>query len=389
MNLHEYQAKQLFAEYGLPVSTGIAVDNGPDAKAAAENIGGDKWVVKAQVHAGGRGKAGGVRLVDSPADAQAFAEEWLGKNLITYQTDANGQPVSKILVESCTDIAQELYLGAVVDRATRRVVFMASTEGGVEIEKVAEETPEKILKAIIDPMTGAQPFQGRDLAFRLGLNSGQVKQFTSLFLGLAKLFEDFDLALLEINPLVITAEGNLHCLDGKINIDSNAMYRQPKLREMHDPSQEDAREAHAAEWELNYVALDGNIGCMVNGAGLAMGTMDIVQLHGGSPANFLDVGGGATKERVTEAFKIILSDTNVKAVLVNIFGGIVRCDLIAEGIIGAVHEVGVAVPVVVRLEGNNAELGRKVLSDSGLNIIAATSLTDAAEKVVAAAGGAE
>ena len=388
MNLHEYQAKQLFAEYGLPVSTGIAVDNGPDAKAAAEKIGGDKWVVKAQVHAGGRGKAGGVRLVDSPAEAQFFAEEWLGKNLVTYQTDANGQPVSKILVESCTDIAQELYLGAVVDRATRRIVFMASTEGGVEIEKVAEETPEKILKAIIDPMTGAQPFQGRDLAFRLGLNSEQVKQFTKLFLGLAKLFEDFDLALLEINPLVITDQGNLHCLDGKINIDSNAMYRQPKLKEMHDPSQEDAREAHAAEWELNYVALDGNIGCMVNGAGLAMGTMDIVQLHGGSPANFLDVGGGATKERVTEAFKIILSDTNLKAVLVNIFGGIVRCDLIAEGIIGAVHEVGVEVPVVVRLEGNNAELGRQVLSDSGLNIIAATSLTDAAEKVVAAAGGA-
>ena len=389
MNLHEYQAKQLFAEYGLPVSTGIAVDNGPDAKAAAEKIGGDKWVVKAQVHAGGRGKAGGVRLVDSPAEAQSFAEEWLGKNLVTYQTDANGQPVSKILVESCTDIAQELYLGAVVDRATRRIVFMASTEGGVEIEKVAEETPEKILKAIIDPMTGAQPFQGRDLAFRLGLNSDQVKQFTKLFLGLAKLFEDFDLALLEINPLVITDQGNLHCLDGKINIDSNAMYRQPKLKEMHDPTQEDAREAHAAEWELNYVALDGNIGCMVNGAGLAMGTMDIVQLHGGSPANFLDVGGGATKERVTEAFKIILSDTNVNAVLVNIFGGIVRCDLIAEGIIGAVHEVGVEVPVVVRLEGNNAELGRQVLSDSGLNIIAATSLTDAAEKVVAAAGGAQ
>jgi len=389
MNLHEYQAKQLFAEYGLPVSTGIAVDNGPDAKAAAEKIGGDKWVVKAQVHAGGRGKAGGVRLVDSPAEAQSFAEEWLGKNLVTYQTDANGQPVSKILVESCTDIAQELYLGAVVDRATRRIVFMASTEGGVEIEKVAEETPEKILKAIIDPMTGAQPFQGRDLAFRLGLNSDQVKQFTKLFLGLAKLFEDFDLALLEINPLVITDQGNLHCLDGKINIDSNAMYRQPKLKEMHDPTQEDAREAHAAEWELNYVALDGNIGCMVNGAGLAMGTMDIVQLHGGSPANFLDVGGGATKERVTEAFKIILSDTNVKAVLVNIFGGIVRCDLIAEGIIGAVHEVGVEVPVVVRLEGNNAELGRQVLSDSGLNVIAATSLTDAAEKVVAAAGGAQ
>jgi succinyl-CoA synthetase beta subunit len=254
---------------------------------------------------------------------------------------------------------------------------------------LSEESPEKILKAIIDPMSGSQPFQGRDLAFRLGLNSDQVKQFTKLFLGLAKLFEDFDLALLEINPLVITDQGNLHCLDGKINIDSNALYRQPKLKEMHDPTQEDAREAHAAEWELNYVALDGNIGCMVNGAGLAMGTMDIVQLHGGSPANFLDVGGGATKERVTEAFKIILSDTNVKAVLVNIFGGIVRCDLIAEGIIGAVHEVGVEVPVVVRLEGNNAELGRQVLSDSGLNIIAATSLTDAAEKVVAAAGGAQ
>ena len=389
MDIHEYQAKDVLAKFGVQIAPGALAYSPEQAAYRARELGGDKWVVKAQVHAGGRGKAGGVRLVDSPAEAQAFAEEWLGKNLITYQTDANGQPVSKILVESCTDIAQELYLGAVVDRATRRVVFMASTEGGVEIEKVAEETPDKILKAIIDPMTGAQPFQGRDLAFRLGLNSGQVKQFTSLFLGLAKLFEDFDLALLEINPLVITAEGNLHCLDGKINIDSNAMYRQPKLREMHDPSQEDAREAHAAEWELNYVALDGNIGCMVNGAGLAMGTMDIVQLHGGSPANFLDVGGGATKERVTEAFKIILSDTNVKAVLVNIFGGIVRCDLIAEGIIGAVHEVGVAVPVVVRLEGNNAELGRKVLSDSGLNIIAATSLTDAAEKVVAAAGGAE
>lgn len=266
---------------------------------------------------------------------------------------------------------------------------MASTEGGVEIEKVAEETPDKILRAIIDPLVGAQPFQARELAYKLGLNDLQVKQFTKLFLGLAKLFVDFDLALLEINPLVITEQGNLHCLDGKINIDSNAMYRQPKLREMHDPSQDDEREARAAKWELNYVALDGNIGCMVNGAGLAMGTMDIVQLHGGSPANFLDVGGGATKERVTEAFKIILSDQNVKAVLINIFGGIVRCDMIAEGIIGAVAEVGVTVPVVVRLEGNNAELGRKVLSDSGLNIIAASSLTDAAEKVVAAAGGAK
>ena len=389
MNLHEYQAKQLFAEYGLPVSEGIAVDTAADAAAATRKIGGSKWVVKAQVHAGGRGKAGGVKLVDTAQEAEDFAKLWLGKKMVTYQTDAGGQPVSKILVETCTDIAQELYLGAVVDRSSRRVVFMASVEGGVEIEKVAAETPEKILRATIDPLTGAQPYQGRDLAFRLGLKGVQIKQFTKLFLGLSKLFHDMDLALLEINPLVVTDEGNLHCLDGKINIDGNAMYRQPKLREMHDPSQDDEREAQAAQWELNYVALDGNIGCMVNGAGLAMGTMDIVQLHGGSPANFLDVGGGATKERVTEAFKIILSDENVAAVLVNIFGGIVRCDLIAEGVVGAVNEVGVQVPVVVRLEGNNAELGREVLKASGLNIIAATSLSDAAEKVVAAAGGAQ
>lgn len=387
MNLHEYQAKALFAEYGLPVSKGQAVDTPEQAAAAAADIGGDRWVVKAQVHAGGRGKAGGVKLVNSAEEAAAFAEQWLGKKLVTYQTDAEGQPVSKILVESCTDIDQELYLGAVLDRATRRVVFMASTEGGVEIEKVAEETPEKILKASIDPLTGAQAYQGRDLAFRLGLQGAQIKQFTQLFMGLAALFQDLDLALLEINPLVITSEGNLHCLDGKINIDSNALYRQPKLQAMHDPSQEDEREVQAAKWELNYVALDGNIGCMVNGAGLAMGTMDIVQLHGGRPANFLDVGGGATRERVSEAFKIILSDQNVAAVLVNIFGGIVRCDLIAEGVIGAVEEVGVKVPVVVRLEGNNAELGREVLASSGLNIIAADSLSDAAEKVVVAASG--
>ncbi|OCA64904.1 ADP-forming succinate--CoA ligase subunit beta, partial [Aeromonas hydrophila] len=311
----------------------------------------------------------------------------LGKNLVTYQTDANGQPVTKILVENCTDIAEELYLGAVVDRTTRRIVFMASTEGGVEIEKVAEETPEKILKAEIDPLVGAQPYQARELAFKLGLNPTQIKQFTKIFLGLAKMFADKDFALLEINPLVITDEGNLHCLDGKINIDANAVYRHPDLQAMHDPSQEDEREAHAAKFELNYVALDGNIGCMVNGAGLAMGTMDIVNLSGGKPANFLDVGGGATKERVAEAFKIILSDDNVKAVLVNIFGGIVRCDMIAEGIIGAVEQVGVNVPVVVRLEGNNAELGAKKLAESGLNIIAATSLTDAAQQVVKAAEG--
>ncbi|MCQ4326991.1 ADP-forming succinate--CoA ligase subunit beta [Stutzerimonas stutzeri] len=387
MNLHEYQGKQLFAEYGLPVSKGYAVDSPKEAAEACDKIGGTEWVVKAQVHAGGRGKAGGVKLVRSKDEARAFAQQWLDKRLVTYQTDANGQPVSKILVEACTDIDKEFYLGAVVDRASRRIVFMASTEGGVDIEKVAHDTPEKILKATIDPLVGAQPFQARELAFQLGLKGDQIKQFVHIFVGLAQLFQDYDLALLEVNPLVIKKDGNLHCLDAKINIDSNAIYRQPKLRDMADPSQDDPREAHAAKWELNYVALDGNIGCMVNGAGLAMGTMDIVNLHGGKPANFLDVGGGATEERVTEAFKIILSDSNVAAVLVNIFGGIVRCDMIAEGIIGAVREVGVKVPVVVRLEGNNADLGAKMLSESGLNIIGANSLTDAAIQVVKAAEG--
>ncbi len=385
MNLHEYQGKQLFAQYGLPVSKGFACDTPEEAAEATKKIGGDMWVVKAQVHAGGRGKAGGVKLIKSADEAKAFAEQWLGKNLVTYQTDEKGQPVAKILVESCTDIADELYLGAVVDRSTRRIVFMASTEGGVEIEKVAEETPEKILKATIDPLVGAQPYQGRELAFQLGLKGDQIKQFTNIFIGLAKLFQDKDLALLEINPLVIKTDGNLHCLDAKIGIDGNALYRHKDLQEMHDPSQEDAREAEAAKWELNYVALEGNIGCMVNGAGLAMGTMDIIKLHGGQPANFLDVGGGATKERVIEAFKLILSDSSVKAVFINIFGGIVRCDMIAQGVIDAVKEVGVKVPVVVRLQGNNAELGAQVLADSGLNIIADTDLTGAAKAAVAAA----
>ncbi|MCP4791115.1 MAG: ADP-forming succinate--CoA ligase subunit beta [Gammaproteobacteria bacterium] len=387
MNLHEYQGKQLFAQYGLPVSQGIAVDSAEEAMAALDKIPGNRWVVKAQVHAGGRGKAGGVELISSKQEAAAFAEKWLGNRMVTYQTDASGQPVSKIYLETCTDIDQELYLGAVVDRSSRRIVFMASTEGGVEIEKVAEETPEKILKAEIDPLTGAQPYQARDLAFKLGLQGDQIKQFTKIFLGLAQLFADKDLALLEINPLVITEQGNLHCLDAKVVIDSNAVYRHKDIQAMHDPSQDDPREAEAAAWELNYVALDGTIGCLVNGAGLAMGTMDIVALHGGFPANFLDVGGGATKERVAEAFKIILSDDRVQAILVNIFGGIVRCDLIAEGIIAAVKEVGVEVPVVVRLEGTNADLGSKILAESGLDIIAATSLTHAAQSVVAAAGG--
>lgn len=387
MNLHEYQAKSLFAEYGLPVSEGYAVDTADEAVAAAEKIGGDRWVVKVQVHAGGRGKAGGVKLADSLDEVRDFANNWIGKNLVTFQTDENGQPVSKIYVESCTDIATELYLGAVIDRGTRRVVFMASTEGGVEIEKVAEETPEKILRAVIDPYVGAQPYQGRQLAFDLGLEGPQIRQFADLFMGLAKLFDDLDCALLEINPLVITTEGNIHCLDAKVNIDSNALYRQKRLSEMNDPTQEDEREAQAAEFGLNYVALDGNIGCMVNGAGLAMGTMDLVKLHGGNPANFLDVGGGATKEAVAEAFKIILSDEAVQAVLINIFGGIVSCKIIAEGIIGAVEEVGVNVPVVVRFEGNNSEAGRQTLAESGLNIIPGESLVDAVEKAVAAAGG--
>ncbi|WP_111978427.1 ADP-forming succinate--CoA ligase subunit beta [Algibacillus agarilyticus] len=385
MNLHEYQGKQLFAQYGLPVSIGIAAETPAEAVAAADQLGLDTYVAKAQVHAGGRGKAGGVKVVKSKDEIKEFAEKWLGNNLVTYQTDEKGQPVSRILLEPLTDIAQELYLGAVVDRGTRRIVFMASTEGGVEIEKVAEETPEKILKATIDPLVGAQPYQARDLAFKLGLEGKQVSQFVKIFLGLAKLFQEKDVELIEINPLVITGAGDLHCLDAKVAIDSNAVGRHPDIKEMHDPSQEDAREADAAKWELNYVALDGNVGCMVNGAGLAMGTMDIVNLNGGSPANFLDVGGGATKERVAEAFKIILSDSNVKAVLVNIFGGIVRCDMIAEGIIAAVKEVGVKVPVVVRLEGTNADAGREVLANSDVDIIAAPSLQEAAELVVKAA----
>ena len=388
MNLHEYQAKQLFAEYGLPVSQGIAVDTADEAVAAAKEIGGDKWVIKAQVHAGGRGKAGGVKLVSLDDEIREFTNRLVGTNLVTFQTDEKGQPVSKIYVETCTDIERELYLGAVIDRSAQRITFMASTEGGVEIEKVAEETPEKILRATIDPMTGASPYQGRDIAFQLGLKGKQINQFANVFMKLARLFDECDIALIEINPLVVTTNGDIHCLDAKLSIDSNALYRQKHIGEMRDNSQEDERENQASEFNLNYVALEGNIGCMVNGAGLAMGTMDLVKLHGGQPANFLDVGGGANKEAVSEAFKIILSDEGVKAVLINIFGGIVRCDIIAEGIIGAVKDVGVSVPVVVRFEGNNAALGVKTLAESDVDIIAATSLTDAVEQVVKAAGGA-
>ncbi len=386
MNLHEYQAKQVFADYGIVVPAGQVVKTKKEARAAAQQIPGGKWVVKAQVHAGGRGKAGGVKLVDSLDAVEETAGAMLGTQLVTYQTDADGQPVNAVLIEEVSDIARELYLGAVVDRGSQRLVFMASTEGGVEIEKVAAETPDKILRATVNPTVGLQPYQARELAFGLGLAGDQIKQFTKLISGMARMFEASDLSLLEVNPLVVTGAGDLVCLDGKINIDDNALYRQPKLVAMRDPSQEDEKENRAAEHDLNYVALDGSIGCMVNGAGLAMATMDIIKLHGGNPANFLDVGGGATKERVTEAFKLILSDSKVQGVLVNIFGGIVRCDLIADGVIAAVQEVGVTVPVVVRLAGNNAELAAQKLADSGLNLISAEGLTDAAEKIVSAVG---
>ena len=382
MNLHEYQAKHLLAKYGMPVPESEVVRNVDEAIDAANKLECKRWVVKAQVHAGGRGKAGGVRLVDSHDELKQAVKDLLGTRLVTYQTDAKGQPVNQVLIEQPCEIDQELYLGAVIDRASQRLVIMASTEGGVEIEKVAEETPDKILQIAIDPVTGVMPYQCRELGFKLGLQAEQIKQLTKLIAGLYRMYIENDLALLEINPLVITKGGDLLCLDGKIAIDGSALYRQTALREMRDTAQEDERENHAAQWELNYIALDGDIGCMVNGAGLAMGTMDLVKLHGGNPANFLDVGGGATKERVTEAFKIILSDENVKAVFVNIFGGIVRCDLIADGIISAVAEVGINVPVVVRLEGNNAELGAKRLQESGLNIVASNDFTDAAKQVV-------
>jgi len=386
MNLHEYQAKQLLAEYDLPVSKGHVAYNVEQALQVASQLDTTRWVVKAQVHAGGRGKAGGVKLVSSKDELAAAAKGMLGVRLVTYQTDAHGQPVNCVLIEETCDIARELYLGAVIDRSSRRVVFMASTEGGVEIEKVAHDSPEKIIRFVMDPLVGVMPYQAREVGFKLDLTEGQIKSFTKLVMGLGKLFVEKDLALLEINPLVITKKGDLLCLDAKLNIDDNAMYRHPELSALRDTTQEDERVNRAHDWELNYIPLDGDIGCMVNGAGLAMATMDLIKLHHGNPANFLDVGGGATKERVTEAFKIILSDENVKGILVNIFGGIVRCDLIAEGIIAAVAEVNVKVPVVVRLEGNNAELGAKKLSDSGLNIIPANGLTDAAKKIVAAVG---
>ena len=382
MNLHEFQGKELFAQYGLPVSNSKVIYEAEDAQKACRDIGGSKWVVKAQVHAGGRGKAGGVELVDTPEDAISFAKKWLGKRLVTYQTDEKGQLVNSVLIEECTDIAEELYLSAVVDRDSQRVVFIGSSEGGVNIEEVAKNSPEKIIYEPIDPLCGAQGFQARKIAKVLKLNNDQTKQFTPMLKNLMKLFIEKDLSLLEINPLVITSGGLLHCLDAKINIDSNAIYRQPEIAEMHDPSQEDLRESEAAKNDLSYVSLDGNIGCMVNGAGLAMGTMDTIKYFGGNPANFLDVGGTATQERVSKAFKIILDDPEVKVVLVNIFGGIVRCDLIAEGVLAAIEEVGVEIPVVVRLEGNNADLGSEILSKANIKIESINNLGDAAKKAV-------
>jgi succinyl-CoA synthetase beta subunit len=387
MNLHEYQAKQLFREFNIAVSNGVATSSAEEAENAALALGGSRWVVKAQVHAGGRGKAGGVEVVDKIEKVSAFANKWLGKNLVTFQTDAKGQPVNQILVESCTSIANELYLGAVIDRASQRLVVMASTEGGVDIEEVAENTPEKIFKIEIDPIKGTNDLDADTLSNLLDLNELQSSQFRNIYKGIVRLFLEKDLALLEVNPLVITEAGDLLCLDAKINIDSNALYRQENLILMRDVSQEDEREAKAAEWDLSYVALDGNIGCMVNGAGLAMGTMDIIKLHGGEPANFLDVGGTADSERVSEAFKIILSDENVNTVLINIFGGIVRCDVIADGIVEALTVMGVSVPVVVRLEGNNAEVGLKMLEECDLNIITASSLEEAADLAVKASRG--
>ncbi len=385
MNLHEYQAKALFQRFEIPAGQGSVARSVGDAERVARELGGDRWVVKAQVHAGGRGKAGGVKICDGMDELRAAVEGMLGETLVTKQTGGEGLPINSVYIEAPAAIERELYLSVLVDRASRRVVFMGSAAGGMDIEEVAEATPEQIMHVAVDPAAGLQAYQGRRLGFFLGLDKKQVGEFCKLLDRLYRLFVDLDASLVEINPLIVTRDGNLVALDAKLNLDDNALYRHPDLAEMRDVSQEDAREAEAAEHDLSYITLDGDIGCMVNGAGLAMGTMDLVKLHGGDPANFLDVGGAATAERVTEAFKLILSGDSVRAILVNIFGGIVRCDLIAEGIIKAVNEVGVSVPVVVRLEGTNAEEGRRMLQDADMDLTAADNLTDAAQKVVGAA----
>ncbi len=385
MNLHEYQAKQLFAEYGIPVPRGIAAKSPSAAVDAANELGGEFWVVKAQIHAGGRGKAGGVKLARSTDEVHQYAQDMLGKQMVTHQSGPDGLPVNIVYVEEGSDIERELYLSMLVDREVSRIAFIASAAGGMDIEQVAAETPEKIFSIAIAPDCGLQDFQARQLAFGLELDKPQMRQFGDLIKRMYRLYTECDAGLVEVNPLIITTAGDVVALDAKINIDSNALYRQPKLAELRDITQEDDREREAAAHDLNYVSLDGDIACMVNGAGLAMATMDLIKLHGGEPANFLDVGGGATKERVAEAFKLVLSNQSVTAILVNIFGGIVRCDLIAEGIIDAVREVGITIPVVVRLEGTNVDKGRKLLAGSGLDIISAEDLTEAARNVVTAA----
>ena len=382
MNLHEYQGKLLFAQYNLPISKGKVIFKSSDAENVCNEIGGSKWVVKAQVHAGGRGKAGGVELIDSVELATKFSEKWLGKRLVTYQTDKNGQLVNSILIEECTNITKELYLSAVVDRDSQKIVFIGSSEGGVNIEDVAKNSPEKIIYQGIDHNSLDSQEDAITIAKVLELDDIQTKQFIPMIENLLRLFVEKDLSLLEINPLVISESGDLHCLDAKLNIDSNALFRQPELQEMYDESQEDPQEAEAAKSDLSYVSLEGNIGCMVNGAGLAMGTMDTIKFFGGNPANFLDVGGTATQERVSKAFKIILKDPEVNVVLVNIFGGIVRCDLIAEGVVAAIKEVDINIPVVVRLEGNNADLGAKILSQADITIHSINNLAEAANKAV-------
>lgn len=387
MNLHEYQAKQLFAEYGVPILKRVAAKSPAEAEAAAATLGGEGWVIKAQVHAGGRGKAGGVKLVKSVNELKTAAEGYLGTTLVTHQTDAKGLPINAVLIESLCDIDKELYLSLMVDRASERIVIMASAMGGMDIEEVAATQPEALIKVAVDPVAGLMPYQCRKISFGMGLPGEFAGPMTKLLMGLYKLFTEKDASLVEINPLVITKQGELLALDAKVGIDGSALYRHKAVAEMQDPSQEDPTEHEAEQHGLNYVTLDGEIGCMVNGAGLAMATMDLIKLHGGNPANFLDVGGGTTADKVAEAFKLILADKKVNAVLVNIFGGIVRCNLIAEGIIAAVKEVGVSIPVVVRLEGTNAPQGLELLDNSGLAITSAADLTDAAQKVVTASKG--
>lgn len=397
MNIHEYQAKALLKDYGVPVSDGRVVLKADEAKRAASELDGPLWVVKSQIHAGGRGKGkfkepeagdkGGVRLAKSVEEAEELTRQMLGRTLVTHQTGPAGKQVNRIYIEDGSDIARELYLALLVDRGTSRISFVASTEGGMDIEEVAASTPEKIVSFSVDPASGLSDFHGRRVAFALGLEGQQVKQCVKLVKDLYRLFVQKDMEMLEINPLIVTTEGNIKALDAKMGFDNNALYRHADIMALRDETEEDPKELAASKFDLNYIALDGEIGCMVNGAGLAMATMDIIKLYGAEPANFLDVGGGATKEKVTEAFKIITSDPNVKGILVNIFGGIMRCDIIAEGIIAAVKEVGLKVPLVVRLEGTNVDLGKKIINESGLDVIAADDLSDAAEKIVKAVRG--